>query len=208
MFPSESGVVRASRAEPSSRANKKCAVAEKRDRSLFSASEGTNRTRARACRAKRALKPCAHLRSPSLRCLENLYSARAVGWRARSADGRSRETAQKAFRNLRDSRSSDSCRPKLTPKERQTGSYFPGARERGLTPVLILSTASPSRRHGYAAREQRPLGVAAPRSRSYGRACARSWSQRRGAFPPRTESLGVTVTDLFPLQRLRGDVFA
>ena len=63
----------------------------------FSASEGTNRTRARACRAKRALKPCAHLRSPSLRCLENLYSARAVGWRARSADGRSRETAQKAF---------------------------------------------------------------------------------------------------------------
>lgn len=63
----------------------------------FSASDGTNRTRARACRAKRALKPCAHLRSPSLRCLENLYSARAVGWRARSADGRSRETAQKAF---------------------------------------------------------------------------------------------------------------
>ena len=63
----------------------------------FSASDGTNRTRARACRAKRALKPCAHLRSPSLRCLENLYSARAVGWRARSADGRSRETAQKAL---------------------------------------------------------------------------------------------------------------
>ena len=66
-------------------------------RMLISRERQNDRTQARACRVKRALKPCAHLRSPSLRCLDNLYSARAVGWRARSADGRSRETAQKAF---------------------------------------------------------------------------------------------------------------